>query len=194
VFERVNNDKIARNRRFGTGAIADMSADAVMPISVVIERRASNSQWDDHQWRPIGVLPHAALEHGKVLAEGDGWAQYQAGTLHLELFRGETEGYLTNLSQNPPVVFVILRPNEEGEGLEFEPFLATVCPYEAMGYTAGGDEIVEGVPMPPEIMTWLREFVAHHHVDQPFLKRKNKRHQDEYGGKRPRGEREKGIA
>ena len=118
----------------------------------------------------------------------------RAARSDLELFRGETEGYLTNLSQNPPVVYVVLRRNEDGEGLEFEPFLATVCPYEAMGYTTGGDEIVEGVPMPPEIVAWLREFVARHHVDEPFLKRKNKRHQDEYGGKRPRGEREKGLA
>jgi hypothetical protein len=171
-----------------------MPADAVMPISAVIERRASDSRWDDHEWRPIGVLPHAAPERAKLLAEGDGWTHYQAGTPDLELFRGETEGYLTNLSQTGPVVYIVLRRNEDTEGLEFEPFLATVCPYEAMGYTSSGDEIVEGVPMPPEIIAWVREFVAHHHVDQPFMKRKNKRHQDEYGGKRPRSEREKGLA
>jgi hypothetical protein len=171
-----------------------MPADAAMPISVVIEQRASNSQWQDHVWRPLGVLPHAAPGRAKLLAEGEGWTQFQAASPDLELFRGETEGYLTNLSQTPPVVYVILRRNEDEEGLEFEPFLATACPYEAMGYTAGGDEIVEGVTMPPEIVLWLREFVARHHVDQPFLKRKNKRHQDEYGGKRPPSEREKGLA
>lgn len=171
-----------------------MPADAAMPISVVVERRASDSPWLDHIWRAIGVLPHAAPERAKLLAEGEGWVQYQADTPDLELFRGETEGYLTNLSQTPPVVYVVLRRNEDGDGLEFEPFLATACPYEAMGYTAGGDEIVEGVPMPPEILVWVRDFVARHHVDQPFLKRKNKRHQDEYGGKRPPNERAKDLA
>jgi Protein of unknown function (DUF3305) len=169
-----------------------MSASAVMPISVVIERRASSNRWADHLWRPVGVLPRAASEPGKLLADGEGWAHFQSGTLNLELFRGETEGYLTNLSQKVPVVYIVLRRNESGDGLEFEPFLATACPYEAMGYTAGGDEIVEGVPMPPETMLWVREFVAHHHVDEPFKKRKNKRHQDDYGGKR--AEREKGLA
>jgi len=163
-----------------------MPADAAMPISVVIERRASDNQWQDHVWRPIGVLPHAALEPGKLLASGEGFEHYQAGTLELELFRRETEGYLTNLSQTTPVVFVVLRRNESGEGLEFEPFLVTACPYEAMGYTAGGDEIVEGVPMPPEIKAWVGEFVAQFHVDEPFLKRKNKKHRDDYGGKQPR--------
>jgi Protein of unknown function (DUF3305) len=171
-----------------------MSADAVMPISVVIERRAVSSRWQDHAWRPIGVLPCAAAVSGKLLAEGDGWAQFQSGTFDLELFRGETEGYLTNLSQHLPMVFVVLRRNEDGEGLEFEPFLATVCPYEAMGYTASGDEIVESVPMPSEILLWVRDFVARHHVDQPFKKRKNKRHQDDYGGKQPHVENARGAS
>jgi hypothetical protein len=162
-----------------------MSADAVMPISVVLERRVSKSQWQDHVWQPVGVLPRAALEPGALMAEGEGWAQYHGGALDLELFRGETEGYLNNLSQNPPVVFVVLRRNDEDDGgLDFVPFLATVCPYEAMGYTENNDElVVEGVPMSPDVMAWMREFVAIHHVDVPFQKRKNKRHQD--GDRRP---------
>jgi len=171
-----------------------MPADAVMTISVVVERRASNSPWLDHAWRPIGILPRAAPELGKLLAEGEGWAHYQGGTLDLELFRGETEGYLTNLSQNQPVVFVVLRQNDQTDGMEYVPFLATACPYEAMGYTEGNDDVVEAVPMPPEVADWVREFVAHHHVDEPFLKRKNKRHKDDYGGKQQRRERKEGMS
>jgi Protein of unknown function (DUF3305) len=171
-----------------------MPADAVMPISVVIERRMSNSQWQDYLWRPVGILPRAASETGKLLAEGEGWSQFNGGTLDLELFHGETEGYLTNLSQDPPVIFIVLRRNEMDDNLEFVPFLATACPYEAMGYTPDSDDIVEGVPMPPEVMEWVREFVALHHVDEPFKKRKNKRHQDDYGGKQPRPERKRGYS
>jgi Protein of unknown function (DUF3305) len=169
-----------------------MPAEAVMAISVVLERRAAKSPWLDHVWRPVGVLPLPSSEPGKLLAEGEGWAQYLSGTLDLELFRGETEGYLTNLSQDQPAVFVVLRRNDEDDGFEYLPFLATVCPYEAMGYTPGGDDIVEGVPMPPEVADWVRAFVAQHHVDEPFRKRKNRRHQDDYGGKRPQTERGRG--
>lgn len=169
-----------------------MAADAVMPVSVVIERRAVKSQWIDHVWRPAGVLPIAANDHGKLLAEGEGWAHYHGGTLDIELFRGETEGYLNNLSQEPPMVYVVLRKNEEAEGLEYEPFLTTACPYEAMGYSGGNDDVVEGVPMPPEIMAWVQEFVTRHHVDTPFVKRKNKRHQDKRDGK-PAATRERGT-
>ena len=167
-----------------------MSANAKMTVGVVIERRAANSPWQDHIWRPVGVLPHAQPERGKPLAEGDGWTQYMAGTLDLELFRGETEGYLTNLSQDPPLVYVVLRHSDGAELLEYQPFLATVCPYEAMGYEQGDDDVVEGVPMPPEIVIWLQKFVTEHHVDVPFQKRKNKRHRDDYGGQRPHPERE----
>ncbi|HZD89088.1 MAG TPA: DUF3305 domain-containing protein [Pseudolabrys sp.] len=162
-----------------------MAADAIMPVSVVVERRAANSQWVDHVWRPIGVLPIAANDHGKLLAEGEGWAHFHGGTLDIELFRGETEGYLTNLSQAPAVVYVVLRKNEEFGALEYQPFLATVCPYEAMGYSDGNDDVVEAVPMPPEVMAWVQDFVQRHHVDTPFIKRKNRRHEDDYGGKAP---------
>ena len=52
--------------------------------------------------------------------------------------------------------------------LEFAPFLVTVCPYEAMGYTENNDDlVVESVPMSPEVMAWVQEFVAAHHVDEP---------------------------
>ena len=111
----------------------------------------------------------------ELLAEGDGWAHFQAGTLRLELFRGETEGYLVNLSQVPPVVYVVLRRGEEADENEVEPFHATVCPYEAMGYVESGDEIVEGVPMPPDVRAWVGEFVERYHVETPFIKRRNRR-------------------
>lgn len=160
-----------------------MSADAVMRVSVLVERRVASNPWHDYIWRPIGVLPRPGGEPGQVLASDDTATQYEGGTLDLELFRGETEGYLTNLSQVPPVIYVVLRRSEEAGALDVTPFLVTACPYEAMGYDDGNDDIVEPVPMPAEIVTWVREFVTLHHVDTPFVKRKNRRHRDDYGGK-----------
>ncbi len=168
-------------------------ADAVMPVSVVLERRASKSQWQDYSWAPIGVTPRVQLPAGVLMTEGQDFAQYHGGALDLELFRGETEGYLNNLSQTPPVVYVVLRRSEEPGDLEFEPFLATICPYEAMGYTENDDDlVVEGVPMSPEVLAWVQEFVAVHHVDTPFLKRKNKRHSDR--DRPPPNARESGVS
>ena len=166
-----------------------MSADATMPVGIVIERRKSDHPWQDYTWHPIGVLPnlaHTASERWKLLKEGDGWSHFLAGSLRLELYRGETEGYRVNLSQEPPVVYTVLRRGEEAEDMDVEPFLATVCPYEATVYLESSDEIVEGVPMPPEIFAWVTEFVERYHVDVPFKKRRNRRHDDnEFGGRGP---------
>jgi len=169
-----------------------MAADAVMPVGVMIERRKANHPWQDYDWLPIGVLAHVAPERWKLLAEGNGWAQYHAGTLNIELHRRETEGYLVNLSQDPPVVYIALRRSEdEASEMNIEPFHATVCPYEAMSFDEGGDEdeTVVGVPMPPEVLAWVGEFVERYHVDAPFKKRRNRRHDDEVGGGRVRGRR-----
>jgi len=168
-------------------------ADAVMSVSVVIERRSATGPWQEDLWRPIGVLANAAAgARGSLLAEGEGWAQFQGGMLDLEMFRGETESYLTNLSQDPPRVFVVLRRTESDNGLAFVPFMATVSPYEAMGYDEGNDDVVEGVPMPPEVVAWVQDFVARHHVDVPFKKRKNRRREDARDGARPRMRSEEG--
>ena len=165
-----------------------MSADASMSVAVVVERREIENPWQDYVWRPIAVVPNAARdEKWRELHKGEGWVHFLAATLDLELFRGETEGYMTNLSQDPPQVYVVLRQGEEADENDVEPFHLTACPFEAMGYHESGDEIVEGVPMPEEVMVWMREFVDLYHVDTPFEKRKNKRYKDQQTGSRPRG-------
>lgn len=150
-------------------------------VGVVLERRESSHPWQDYVWRPYAILPGGGpTGEWRVVDEGPGWKRYYAGRLQLELFPGETEGYRDNLNGNPPLVFVVLRPNENdrenerANGHEFEPFLITACPYEAQDYLDTGEEIVEGLPMPPELLTWFRSFVERHHVDKPFIKRKQK--------------------
>ena len=166
-----------------------MSADAVMAMGVVIERRESGSPWQDFTWRPVAVIANAATASWREFRRGEGWVQFHAATLPLELFKGETEGYLANLAQEPPKVFAVLRPGDSADELEPEPFHLTVCPYEAMGYGESGDEIVEGVAMPDEVIAWLQAFVQAHHVEVPFKKRRNRRHASAAAGTRPRGRR-----
>ena len=166
-----------------------MGADASMSLSVVVERRDIENPWQDYVWRPIAVIPNAARgERWRELQSGADWVHFLAGTFDLELFRGETEGYMTNLSQNPPQIYVVLRQGEEAEDNDVEPFHVTACPFEAMGYHESGDEIVEGVPMPEDMMSWLQDFVDQYHVETPFEKRKNKGHKDKMTGSRPRGQ------
>lgn len=165
-----------------------MAASESVPVGVIVERRRIDNPWQDHVWRPVEVVAGAhGLGDWRLLREGDGWARFFAGTLDLVLYEMETEGYRTNLSAQSPLVYVVLRVNEAEPARPVTPVLVTACPYEAGKYTIGGDEIVDGVPMPPEIAAWVDGFVARFHAERTFVKRKNKPYDPRKGGFRRDG-------
>ncbi len=159
-----------------------VASTEVVRLGVVVERKDIDNRWQDHSWRAAAVLINAPqMDDWKVLREGDGWTHFHARTLNLNLFRGETQGYKVNLSNPQPFVYVVLRPGEEAGEQDVEPFLVTACPYEAESYVESGDEIVDGVPMPPELIAMLHDFVDEHHVEVEFKKRKRKKAYDPTG-------------
>ena len=150
----------------------------IIPLGVVIERRDSDSRWQEYSYRPVAVFPGAPAKDPHdpwtKLSEGDGWTHFHAATMPLELFRGETTGYRVNLSNDPPHVYIVLSPGEEADDPEMLVQLVTACPYEAESYTEDTDGMVEGVVMPAEIASWVKTFCDTHHKDVPFKKRKRK--------------------
>ncbi len=159
-------------------------ATDIMPVGVVVERRELDNKWVDHDWRPVAVIPGAPrIDDWRQTIAGDGWVQYHAATLDIEIFAKETEGYRVNLQSTNPAVYVVLRPNtDSGSVHEVDVFHVTVCPFEASLYTDIGDDIVEGVPMPLEIAAWIADFVDKHHVEVPFVKRQRLPHHPKKGG------------
>lgn len=155
-----------------------------MSAGVVLERRKIDNPWQDYAWHPVAVIPGAPpVTEWRVLRQGEGWVHYHAGTLEIELYRKETEGYRVNLAQAEPRVFVVLRPDDEDEcGHDVIPFLVTVCPFEAQDYDDTDEEMVGGVPMPDEVIAWVRDFIDEHHVDVPFKKRKREPYDPRKGG------------
>jgi len=152
-----------------------------LPLGVVLERRRMENPWQDYAWKPVAVIPGAGAcdPRGEwpVLKAGEDWAQFHAGTLPLELFRKETEGYKVNLTQKPPRLFVVLRSGEDMDcDHDMAPFLVTACPYEAQDYMDSGEETVEVVTMPDGVIAFVQAYIDAHHVDEPFHKRKRKRH------------------
>jgi len=148
-----------------------------MPLGVVIERRRIDHPWKDFAWRPISVIPGApALDpqgDWTRLREGEGWGHYHCGTLKLELFRAETESYRINLSQTPPRIFVVLRSNDDPDiPHDLLAFLVTASPFEAQHYLDSGEEIVEAVAMPEELIAFVQHFVDAHHREEVFTKRR----------------------
>jgi len=79
-----------------------------------------------------------------------------------------------------------LQQGEEADEKDVIPFLVTACPYEAMGYSESGDEIVDGAQMPAPLIAWIQGFIDDFHVDEPFKKRKNKRYDPNEARRGPR--------
>ncbi len=69
-----------------------------MNTGVVLERRALENRWSDFSGCLASVIPGAPEIDDRVeIGRGEGWVQYHAATLPLEIFRKETEGYKHNL-------------------------------------------------------------------------------------------------
>lgn len=146
-------------------------------VGIVLERRAADNPWIDHTWRIAEVIAGAPDGPCRLIGQGDGWARYFVGAATVELYRKATEGYKRNLSEPEPSIYLILQPDDEAtdDAPPYAPFVATACPYEAESYDLGGDNLVGAVPMPPELIVRVQAFIESHHVDEPFVKRKQKR-------------------
>jgi hypothetical protein len=146
-----------------------------MRVGVVVEQRRLDNPWQAWSWHAVSVIPGAPpIEAPRLLRSGEGWWQRHAATLDIEIFERETDGYLHNLSQAAPVVYVVMRREEESAEPVLAPLHVTVCPYEAQEYLETGDDTVDPVPMPEVVVAWLQDFVRRYHVDVPFVKRKQK--------------------
>ncbi|MDX6752257.1 DUF3305 domain-containing protein [Geminicoccaceae bacterium 1502E] len=142
-----------------------------MEVGIIVERRQSRSPWQEWAWQPVEALPGApATEPWRTVAEGPGWTRFHAANLPLVLKKAETAEYLVNLAQAAPRLYVVLR--QAAGPMPWRPLLVTAAPDEAGSYLDGGEELVEGVPMPPAVQAWLHDFIARHHVEKPFIKRK----------------------
>lgn len=160
--------------------------EVVLPVGVVVERRPSSHPWADETWAAVDVLPGAdpATRWLEVAREGEA-VRYHAATLPFTLHRGETEALVENLALDTPVIFAVLEP---GEGAwPWEPHLVTASPFEAQDHEDSGDALVAKLPMPEPLAALVQAFVAEHHREVPFHKRKRDRVrvEDEKFGKVP---------
>jgi hypothetical protein len=163
-----------------------VSALVRIPVGVVVERRKAMSQWADHVWQPVAVLPDAPdTEPWTVLKHEGDRTTFYAGSAFVELFVAETSNYRDNLMAGPQL-WVVLRPT--GSEPAFQVMCVTADPSEGEGFTETGTDIVEPIPMPESIHAALDAFVAEHHVEQTFYKRKRDRADTESLGRRRRTE------
>ena len=145
-----------------------------IPVGVVVERRKAESPWIEHVWRPVAVLagePDTAP--WTVLAAGDDATTFYAGAASVDLYRSETTYYRDNLRTEAPLLWVALRPTDSEP--PYDVFMVTANPAEGEGLTEPATDLVDTVPMPDPIRDTVAAFVAEHHVEQEFFKRKRDR-------------------
>lgn len=161
-----------------------MSVLARIPVGVVVERRKADNPWADFVWQAVGVLPGQPETRPWTVLKQDGdRTQFYAGPAIVEFHTTETSHYRDNLAGDGKL-WVVLRPTESEPA--YQVACVTADPFEGEGYTQAGNDLVESVPMPEAIRAALEAFVAEHHVDQPFFKRKRDRADREALGRRAR--------
>ena len=147
---------------------------AKIAVGVVVERSKSASQWADFYWRPLGVLPGAPdTPPWTKLNDNGERASFYAGSTDVELYRTETANYRDNLQSETPSLWIVLRPVEADPPYELASVTADPAEGEAM--TEAGANLVATVPMPQPIQEAIAAFIAEHHVEQMFVKRKRDR-------------------
>jgi hypothetical protein len=147
------------------------TALARIPVGVVVERRKAKSAWADFLWRPVSVLAGSPAATPWTPLSGEGEvALFYAGEAVIELHRTETTNYRDNLASGTPAVWVNMRPTASEP--PYELLAVTADPAEGEAFTDAGNNLIEAVPMPSDIAEIVDRFVAAHHVERPFVKRK----------------------
>ena len=142
-----------------------------IPVGVVVERHKADSPWIDFVWRGIGVLPdEPEMRSWTLLREQNETAMYYAGSATVDLYRSETERYRDNLASRSPSIWVVLSPSEGA--WPYAVSAVTADPAEGEAFTIAGVNLVEAVPMPEVFREAIENFIAEHHVEREFVKRK----------------------
>jgi len=156
-----------------------------IPLGILVERRPATSTWAEHSWRVAEALEAPPdLPPWTVLREEAGRTLFFAGLVEVALHPTDTPNYLENLAADPPRLFVVLRPGDREPGMAL--LTATVDVGEAQLFADAGADLLESLPMPSGLSEAVAAYVAAHHVERDFHKRRRDRADLEALGRRRR--------
>jgi molybdopterin-guanine dinucleotide biosynthesis protein A len=147
---------------------------ATLPVAVVVERRDSADPWVKENWRVIEVVLEPPGPDWIELRREPGFEHYLVAAPDLELHRSDLASYRYNLGGAEPLVFAVLRKDEGGPH-PVRVTLVTAAPDEAQKRSENGENLVEGLAMPPSLQARVQRFCACHPADE----RKRKRDRDD---------------
>jgi hypothetical protein len=147
------------------------TALARIAVGIIVERRTAKSPWLDFLWRPVlALVGDPSAEPWTPLGTDAHTALFYAGEAQIELHRTETTNYRNNLASGAPSLWVILRPTAAEP--PYALLTVTADPAEGEAFTDPGNDLVGTVPMPDAIAKTIGDFVAEHHVERDFMKRR----------------------
>jgi hypothetical protein len=142
-----------------------------LTLGILALSRKPATRWAKRGFVPSGILPAApATPPATRLTPPGDVEQWYAGPATLSLHIGDTGHYRDNLRSGRPSLWVALRAGERPDVA-----LVTADPYEGEGAAGDPGLVVEALPMPAEVAARLAAFVAAHHVEETFVKRKRDR-------------------
>jgi hypothetical protein len=140
-------------------------------IGVLATLRPPATRWGTAALKPCAVLwpaPDLAAP-ARVAVEG-AVETWHLGAHGLTFHSGDTGHQQDNLASANPSVWVALADAEDPARAEVR--LVTVDPYEGGGMADDPALLVEAVPLPQALADEMAAFIAAHHVEIPFKKRK----------------------
>ncbi len=161
-----------RVKRMNAPTPTPSATSLAIPLGVIVTCKQPKNAWADPVWRASGVM--LEIPPGpdwRELGRGEGYTQYLTTRAQLELFRKETEAYIANIESSEPALYIVLRESET-DAAPVEVHLVTASPFEAQDYMDSSEETVERVSMPAPLLEMIEAFIAEHHVEEKFRKRK----------------------
>ncbi|OEY66430.1 DUF3305 domain-containing protein [Marinobacter sp. X15-166B] len=144
-----------------------------LQVGAVVRRSPGVTRWARDIWTPTAVIPGAPEAFWKELVREGEVVDYHAGTVTMELFRADVEGYLISLNMASPSVWVVMDKDVTSQSPSgWVLSTVTASAHEALDALDSGESIVEAVAIPESLAGWIKEFVDLHYIEEPFKKRR----------------------
>lgn len=144
-----------------------------LQVGAVVRRAPGVTRWAQDTWKPVAVIPGAPQAFWKEMVRDGETVDYHAGTVAMELFRADVEGYLVSLNMTVPSVWVVLDRDPSSQSPSgWVVSAVTASAHEALDALDSGESMVEAVPIPESLAAWIKEFIDMHYIEEPFKKRR----------------------
>jgi hypothetical protein len=144
-----------------------MDSDTSLRVAVLMEQERQPNRWEAWRCRIHDVVVDEGRFGDAVRTlrdDGHSLLRLHPG-IEVALHRDEAEGYYLNLTSGAPVWFVMWRLHDEDPSLAW-PELVTLS-YNEAGRLLDAQERVDNVPLPGELIAWLRAYTELHYRPEP---------------------------